>query len=66
LAVDSSVDGADLEVDGTFVGNTPSTVSIIPGQHTITVKKKGFADWSRTMNVSGNGVRLKAELETAP
>jgi hypothetical protein len=65
LSVDSSVAGADIEVDGSFVGSTPSTVSVTPGQHTITVKKKGFADWSRTMHVAGSGVRLNAEMEAA-
>ncbi len=66
LAVESNVTGADIEVDGSFVGNTPSTVSVAPGQHTIAVKKKGFGDWSRTMNVSGSGVRVSAELEAKP
>ena len=66
LSVESNVTGADIEVDGAFVGNTPSTVSLAPGQHTVVVKKKGYADWSRTMNVSGSGVRLSAELEAKP
>lgn len=66
LTVESSVTGADIEVDGAFVGSTPSTVSITPGQHTITVKKKGYANWSRTMNVSGSAVRLNADLDPAP
>lgn len=66
LTVESSVAGADIEVDGAFVGSTPSTVSITPGQHTITVKKKGYANWSRTMNVSGSAVRLNADLDPAP
>ena len=66
LAVESNVTGADIEVDGSFVGSTPSTVSVAPGQHTIAVKKKGFGDWSLTMNVSGSNVRLSAELEAQP
>ena len=63
LTVESPVAGADIEVDGAFVGSTPSTVSVAPGQHTIAVKKKGYTDWSRTMTVSGSGVRVSAELE---
>ena len=63
LTVDSTVTGADIQVDGNFVGSTPSTVSVAPGQHTISVTKKGYAEWSRMMNVSGSGVRLSAELE---
>jgi hypothetical protein len=66
LTVESSVAGADIEVDGAFVGSTPSTVSVTPGQHTIAVKKKGYVDWSRTMTVSGSGVRLSADLEAKP
>jgi hypothetical protein len=64
LTVESNIAGADIEVDGEFVGNAPSTVSVTPGKHTISIKKKGYADWSRTMNVSGSNVRLSAELET--
>ena len=63
LTVDSPVQGADIEVDGNFVGSTPSTISIAPGTHTITVKKKGYSDWSRAMNVSGSSVRVTADLD---
>ncbi|HEY5331170.1 MAG TPA: PEGA domain-containing protein [Acidobacteriaceae bacterium] len=66
LLVGSSVPGADIEIDGVFVGSTPSTLSVTPGQHTITVKKKGYSDWSRTMNVSGSDVHLTAEMEAKP
>ena len=66
LSVDSSVPGADISVDGNFVGSTPSTVSVAAGQHTITVTKKGYADWSRSMNVSGSAVHLSADLEAKP
>jgi hypothetical protein len=63
LQIDSSVPGADIEIDGAFAGNTPSTLSVTPGQHTIAVKKKGYTDWTRTMNVSGTAVHLTADLE---
>ena len=63
LQIDCSVPGADIEIDGAFAGNTPSTLSVTPGQHTIAVKKKGYTDWTRTMNVSGTAVHLTASLE---
>jgi len=63
MSVDSTPQGADIEVDGAFVGNTPSTVSLAPGGHNISVKKKGFADWTRKMSVTGGSVHLNAELE---
>jgi hypothetical protein len=65
VVVESTPPGADIEVDGAFVGNTPSTVSVPPGSHQISVKKKGFADWTKTLNVTGGNVHLSAELEVA-
>lgn len=46
IVIESTPPGADIEVDGGFVGNTPSTVSVTPGNHEITVTKKGYASWS--------------------
>jgi hypothetical protein len=66
LSIDSTPSGADVEIDGAFVGNTPSTVSVTPGSHQIAVKKKGFTDWTKTLNVSGSSVHLNAELEPIP
>ncbi len=64
LAVSSDPTGADIEVDGSFVGNTPSDVQVAEGDHTITIKKAGFKDWQRTLKVSaGSNVHLNAELE---
>jgi hypothetical protein len=62
LMIDSTPPGADIEVDGGFVGNTPSTVAVAPGNHQIAVKKKGFADWTKTLNVTGGNIHLSAEL----
>jgi len=66
LAIDSTPPGADIEVDGGFVGNTPSTVTLSPGSHQIAVKKKGYTDWTKTLSVTGGSIHLSAELEPAP
>lgn len=66
LAINSTPSGADIEVDGAFVGSTPSTVDIAPGSHEIIVKKPGFTDWTRKLNVTGGNIQLDATLETAP
>jgi hypothetical protein len=64
LSIGSAPDGADIEVDGSFVGNTPSDVQVGEGDHTVTLKKAGFKDWERKLKVSGgSSVRLNAELE---
>ncbi len=66
LSIISNPDGADIELDGSFVGNTPSDVQVAEGDHTIAVKKAGFKDWGRKMKVSaGSNVHLNAELEKA-
>ncbi len=63
LNIDSSPAGADIEIDGAFVGNTPSTISVARGSHEITVKKKGFIQWSKALSVTGGTIRLNADLE---
>lgn len=65
VAVDSNPPGADIEIDGAFVGSTPSTLTVAPGAHQVTVKKKGFADWTRTLNVTGGSIHLDATLDAA-
>ena len=66
LQLESVPPGADIEVDGSFVGNTPSDVEVTEGEHAILVKKAGFKDWERKLMVSGgSSVHLNAELEKA-
>lgn len=64
ILIDSTPPGADIEIDGAFVGNTPSTVNVAAGSHDIAVKKKGFADWTKKLNVTGGSIHLSAELES--
>ena len=66
LVIESTPPGADIEIDGAFVGNTPSSISVAPGSHQIAVKKKGFTAWTKTLNVTGGTIHLNAELEQEP
>ncbi len=36
--------------------------TVAPGQQKVTVRKKGYADWSRSMNIAGNAVCPIADL----
>jgi hypothetical protein len=63
LDINSTPAGADIEIDSAFVGNTPSSVAVDPGSHKVVIKKKGFNDWSRILNVTGGTIHLNAELE---
>jgi hypothetical protein len=66
LQVDSTPTGADIEVDGSFVGNTPSDVQVAEGDHTVVVKKSGFKSWERKLKSSaGSSVHISSELEKA-
>ncbi len=62
LDIASTPPGADIEIDGKFVGNTPSSISVAPGDHEISIKKTGFTEWTRKMSVSSGHVNINAEL----
>jgi hypothetical protein len=63
VSVASTPDGADIEIDGNFVGNTPSVIELAPGDHVVIVKKSGYKPWKRKVKVSGGEIKLTAELE---
>ena len=63
VSVTSVPDGADIEVDGSFVGNTPSSMELPSGEHTVTVRKTGFKTWERKVKVGGGEIRINAEME---
>jgi len=55
--------GTDIEIDGKFVGDTPSSLVLAAGDHTIKVSKKGYKSWQRTLTASTGKVNVTAELE---
>jgi hypothetical protein len=63
VEVTSVPSGADVELDGNFVGDTPSTIGVSPGEHTVGVKKTGYRTWERKITVSSGKVNISAELE---
>ena len=64
IEVTSSPSGADIELDGNFVGNTPSSIDASTGDHAITIKKNGYKSWERKIKVSRGNVSISADLET--
>jgi hypothetical protein len=65
VAVTSTPVGADIELDGAFVGSTPSTIAVSAGDHTITFKKSGFATWERKIKVTGGKIQISANLQAS-
>jgi hypothetical protein len=62
VQITSQPQGAEITIDGAFVGSTPATVQMTPGLHRISVKR-GRAAWERDMQVlSGNVVPVNAIL----
>jgi PEGA domain-containing protein len=55
VAIKSVPYGAEITIDGKFVGTTPSSLQLNPGDHTIVVEKSGFQRWQRSMSVTSNG-----------
>ncbi|HUN61198.1 MAG TPA: PEGA domain-containing protein [Candidatus Sulfotelmatobacter sp.] len=62
LTVNSAPVGADIYLDQNFVGNTPSTLNVTAGKHSISIRKSGYQDWVRDMNLAGGSITLNAEL----
>jgi hypothetical protein len=55
--------GAEIEIDGSFVGSTPSSVGIVAGEHTLRISKNGYKRWERTLKSSTGNVKIAAVLE---
>src|SRR5258708_26627621 len=63
IDVASTPPGADIEIDGKFVGNTPSSVNVSQGDTEVAVTKNGFAVWDRRVTVSSGPININSELE---
>jgi hypothetical protein len=64
VTVKSTPPGADITVDGKFMGNTPSTMQLTPGDHVVEVEKEGLRPWQRGMTVSAGGnITIDASLD---
>src|SRR5271170_3674053 len=64
IEVKSTPDGADITADDKYVGSTPSTLKLPPGDHKIKVEKSGFKPWEKTLTVSeGATVTLNPTLD---
>lgn len=63
VSIHSQPAGADIEIDGAFVGSTPSRLELAPGEHTVAINKTGYKPWQRKIKVTGGEVTISPELE---
>ena len=67
LILSSDTIGAEIYIDGKFVGDTPSTISLPSGTHQIAIKANGKKDWKREIEVmKGSQATLHPVLEPLP
>jgi len=68
LYIISSPSGADINLDGTFRGKTPITLSnLASGTHTIQLNYPGYYDWKSTVEVPEGGTKTaSATLNPIP
>jgi PEGA domain len=58
--------GAEVTVDGKYVGSTPSVLRLNLGDHAVEISLTGFATWKRSLTVSaGSQLTVNAVLEKA-
>jgi hypothetical protein len=63
VEISSDPSGADIEIDGSFVGSTPSSVGLAAGEHSLRVSKNGYKLWERTLKTSTGNIKVSAGLE---
>ncbi len=58
--------GAEITLDGRYVGNTPSEIGVSAGTHVVVLSMPGFADWKRDLAVAADSVvNVEATLQKA-
>jgi serine protease Do len=63
ISVSSDPDGADVYLDGKFVGNTPEILKIPTGEHAIRLAYQNRIDWERSIEILADSqLNVKAQL----
>jgi hypothetical protein len=55
--------GANIDLDGKYVGVTPLTITIPPGLHAVTIRKQDFSTWQKTFTATSGITKVEAYLE---
>lgn len=59
--------GAEVTVDGRYLGNAPSTLKLPAGDHVLTVTAAGHKTWERRVHLTpGGDTNISATLEPRP
>jgi PEGA domain len=67
VKIESEPPGAEIYVDYSFVGQTPSTLHLASGSHRIELKSPGKTEWQRNLDVTKDSqITLHPVLEASP
>jgi hypothetical protein len=68
VQLSSDPTGAEITIDGNYVGSTPSQINLKPGTHSIKMTLNGYLVWVRSIDTEGGESRnIVADLEkTSP
>ncbi|HKW64356.1 MAG TPA: PEGA domain-containing protein [Candidatus Acidoferrum sp.] len=61
--ISSTPAGAEIHVDGAYVGVTPSDIDLACCSHDLTITKTGLKSWTRAVRTTGGQVNISAELQ---
>jgi len=66
VSVRSDPPGADVFLDGKFIGSTPGNLQLAPGTYNLSVRLQGYQEWQRALFViAGSETGVQAKLEPA-
>jgi hypothetical protein len=64
VTITTRMTGAEILVDGKFMGNTPAVIALTPGKHTIQVMSAGLTPYVREIQVNpGAALTIKATFK---
>ena len=64
VEISSSPPGAEIEIDGSFVGSSPRSKALAPGEYKIKLTQKGYKDWERKIAVeAGEALKIVADMD---
>ena len=64
VQLSSNPSGAEINIDGNYVGDTPTLIKLKPGTHSISMTMPGYAPWTRSIETAaGESRNFTATLE---
>ncbi|MEJ6613074.1 MAG: PEGA domain-containing protein [Porticoccus sp.] len=66
IELNSSPQGATIQVSGKTVGKTPFSVSILSSGEVVTITYPGYKPWSKKLSINAGGTLKMPEIELVP